>query len=231
MKYVWLCLLGLGLMDCSEADTLADEPPVEVVIEGMPSWQNGVGALVQLKCGYCHAVPRPDIAPNNTPLDLDLNHYATRLVEGQVVRGGDSLGRWLFDGILDQAVTVYDDTSMPRQMPLNYGTPLTNREKTAMLLWSNLGAAHGDEGPPAAGDFEQGARLYFESGCVDCHDNRGGGAALNEDLYLGPPIRRQAVTLAKIKSMWLHRIAPDPLSDQDAAHIRTYLLDVLPQED
>ncbi|CAM2007259.1 cytochrome c [Acanthopleuribacter pedis] len=229
-KQVAVCLLLLltGLTACSDADTLGDEPPREVVINGAPTWENGIGELVQLKCGYCHAVPRPPIAPENIVTDLDLNTYDTRIVDGQVIRGADSIGRWIYDGILDQAVPYYDDTSQPRQMPLDYGTPLTEAEKGLLLTWSEAGAPRNAAGEPPPGDKSVGLGLYFQ-GCDGCH-NIGDGLALDENTVFGPALRPAAVTQAKIKSMWLERINPsEPLSDDQAAALQAYILeDLLP---
>ena len=49
-KICGLFVLGFTmlLMSCSEADTMGDEPPDEIVIEGTPTWENGIGELVEL---------------------------------------------------------------------------------------------------------------------------------------------------------------------------------------
>ncbi len=217
-----LAILTFALTGCSDADTLGDEPPREIVINGAPTWENGIGELVALKCGYCHAVPRPEVAPTNIVTDLDLNHYDTRLVDGQVIRGGDSIGRWLYDGILDQPITYYDDTSQPRQMPLDYGTPLTDAEKAMLITWSEAGAPRNDTAEITSDDLNLGADLFFR-GCDGCH-NLGDGLALDENTVYGPPFRRNAVSQAKIKSMWLERIEPQPLTDEQAAAIQAFIL-------
>ena len=123
-----LCLVAtamLLLLHCSDADTLGDEPPVEVVISGSLTYDNGVDELLRVKCGYCHAYPKPELAPDNIIEDLDLTVYASRLENDRAIRGADSIGTWIHEGILEGPVTNFDATSNPRQMPLNYGTPLT----------------------------------------------------------------------------------------------------------
>ncbi|MGA0261350.1 MAG: hypothetical protein ACO3NI_14465, partial [bacterium] len=88
IKICGLFVLGFTmlLMSCSEADTLGDEPPDEIVIEGTPTWENGIGELVELKCASCHQVPASSYTPHGTPENLDLRYYQPS--EGQ---GGYSL--------------------------------------------------------------------------------------------------------------------------------------------
>lgn len=228
LRFLFFSLLVAALFSCSDADSLGDVEPVSFTISGAPTWQNGIGDLTAAKCGYCHAVPRPEIAPRDTPEDLDLNFYTTQVIDGQVVRGGDSIGRWLFDGILDHPVTRYADTTKPRQMPLDYGTPVTDQEKTYFLAWSNAGSPQGNETEPPAGDFNRGAELYFTA-CTSCHDI-GNGVPLPNGEFLGPDIRPAALTVAKVKSMWLDKWSPEPLSDEDAAAIRSFTLSLIPTE-
>ncbi len=228
-----IVLLALSLLlHCSNADTLGDEPVQEVVIQGQPTWENGIGELTRLKCGYCHGYPKPDIAPNDIVPDLDLNTYATRVENGVVIRGADSIGAWIDQDILDNPVTLFDGTSDPRAMPLDYGTPVTEREKAFFEVWSDAGSPENNAPPPAPGDAVRGSELYFGF-CAFCHSS-GEGNRLNSGKFLGPPLRSNAVTVAKIKSMWLHKATPGnpvPLSDEDAAAIRTFILTELPLEE
>ncbi len=223
---VFSVLCGLSLWQCSDADTLADEAPREVIIQGVATWENGVGELLKLKCGYCHAYPLPPIAPNNIVPNLDLNVYETRVEDGQVIRGADAIGRWIFEGILDGPVDIFADTAFPRQMPLDYGTQVTDREKAILEKWSDEGSPRDGSTPPPPGDPNAGGPLYFGGGCASCHD-LGGGVRIGDGLYQGPPFRAAAVTPAKIKSMWLHKTSPDPISDQEALDIQAYILQLL----
>lgn len=225
MKTMFI-LLSLGFLTrCSEADTLADEPPQEVVIQGEPTWENGMGELISLKCGYCHAHPKPDIAPDNIVRDMDLNVYETRIVDGDVIRGADAIGRWIYDGILDNEVALYDPQNPVRSMPLDYGTPVTEREKAYFEQWSNNGSKRNQNPEPTQGDSEEGADIWFDE-CVECHDI-GGGVTI-DGVVIGPPIRPETLTVAKIKSMWLHKAEEDdPLTDEEAAAVRAFILPLL----
>jgi len=132
IKICGLFVLGFTmlLMSCSEADTLGDEPPDEIVIEGTPTWENGIGELVELKCASCHQVPASSYTPEGTPATLDLRQYVT----AGSVQGGDKLGIWITAGILEKQLGGI------RKMPLEYATPLTDREITYLKDWANSGA-------------------------------------------------------------------------------------------
>ena len=131
-KILGFLLIGCSflLLACSEADTLGDEPPTEIVIEGTPTWRNGIGELVELKCASCHQVPASSYTPEGTPATLDLRHYGT----AGSVRGGDSLEVWINAGILEQKLGGI------RKMPLEYATPLTDREITYLKDWASSGS-------------------------------------------------------------------------------------------
>ena len=129
LGFLLICCSFL-LLACSEANTLGDEPPTEIVIEGTPTWRNGIGELVELKCASCHQVPASSYTPEGTPATLDLHHYDT----AGGVRGGDSLGIWITAGILEKQLGGI------RKMPLEYATPLTDREITYLKDWANNGA-------------------------------------------------------------------------------------------
>jgi len=235
-------LLALLALACSDADTLGDEPPRELVITGNPTFENGISALLDLKCAYCHGVPRPDIAPADITSDLDLSRYETVIVDGRLVRGADAIGRWLEDGIMDHALDIYVDfTVFPeaileaRQMPLDYGTQLTDREKGYLLSWSANGSPRNDLPEPAGGDPIAGRSSYLIN-CGSCHgvDGQGRNAptvdASDPIRWYGPPIRKTTATTAKIKSMYLHKTVPlngvslEPISDGVALDIRAYLI-------
>jgi hypothetical protein len=121
-----LSALSLATSGCLEADTRGDEPPDEVVISGTPSWENGVGALMQLKCGACHQVPPGPLSPNSVPTDLDLN-FQTAPAPG--LRGAQDILPFIAGGILRGG---YQDIS---QMPLEQATPLTEGEIQALEAW------------------------------------------------------------------------------------------------
>lgn len=127
---VVLLLLAGALGGCSEADTLGEEPVDEVTITGTPTWANGVGTLMSLKCGLCHRVPAGPFSPANIPPDLDLNFPAA---PGPGIRGADAVLSFLQGGILRQP------TFGVRRMPLVYATPLTAGEITALESWAASG--------------------------------------------------------------------------------------------
>lgn len=229
------CLL-LVMNACSDADTLGDEPPVEVPVSGTPTFANGIAELLDLKCGYCHAYPLPDLAPNNIIDDLDLTVYATRTEGGKVIRGADAIGRFLQDGILDHAVNLYTDTRVfppepidMRQMPLDYGTPVTDAEKQALMAWATSGSPLDDQPITLDGDADAGLLLW--GNCNSCHGFFADGNAV-DDRLAGPALTHETTTIAKIKSMWLWGQAlegtgVEPLSDQGAADLRAFIFSLL----
>lgn len=222
MKWIFPVLL-IFIINCSEADSLADEPPIEFQITNPPTYTSGIGQLISEKCGSCHVEPPSPITPNNIAKGLDLNQYETIVREGEVIRGADAIGRWIYDGILDHPVTLYEDTSMPRAMPLDYATPLTQSEKDSLLAWANTGSPFDSQGSALEGNSNNGIGPYFDL-CVDCHDI-GNGVSVGDGLWAGPAIRRSSVTVAKVKSMWLDKQDDaEPLDDQMAADIAAYIL-------
>ena len=127
---VVVLLLAGALGGCSEADTLGDEPVDEVTFTGTPTWANGVGTLMSLKCGVCHRVPAGPLSPANIPRYLDLNFPDA---PGPGIRGADAVLSFLQGGILRQP------TFGVRRMPLVYATPLTAGEITALESWAASG--------------------------------------------------------------------------------------------
>lgn len=117
----------LLLAGCLEADTLGQEPFDEIVIAGTPTWSNGVGELMQLKCAVCHSVPPGSVSPATTPADLDLNVH---LPYGSVRGAVDTLPFLAAD-----LLRAGGGSSGVRQMPLIYATPLTAAEITALEAW------------------------------------------------------------------------------------------------
>ena len=127
---VVIVLLAVALGGCSEADTLGDEPVDEVTFTGTPTWANGVGTLMSLKCGVCHRVPAGSLSPANIPRDLDLNYPAS---PSPGIRGANAVLFYLQGGILRRP------TFAVRRMPLDYATPLTAGEITALESWAASG--------------------------------------------------------------------------------------------
>ena len=124
-------LLSLFSLSCSQADTLGQEVPDETIIVGNPTWNNGIGEIMQNKCGTCHDVPQSEYIPNNTPEYLNLNIYSGN---NNTVFGADTIAVWIQVGILEKSI------SSIRKMPLNYATPLTNNEISYLKEWVSNGS-------------------------------------------------------------------------------------------
>lgn len=125
----WLLLVLAALAlpgGCMDADSLGDEPPTVVAVGDPPTWANGVGELMQLKCGVCHVVPASDLSPRQTPQDFDLNHHIASPagVPGAVAVIADIQG-----GILTTA-------ELGERMPLEFATPLVQSEIDALEAWA-----------------------------------------------------------------------------------------------
>ncbi len=222
----WIIPTALLMFSCSDADSLGDQPAREVSIEGIPTFNNGIGELLNLKCGYCHAWPKPSSAPDNVVADLDLTTYDTQIRLGQVIRGADSIGRWIHEGILDHPVSDIADSAFPRQMPLDYGTPVSEREKAYLEEWAKEGSPLDQTPQPEDGDATLGFQIYNDH-CVRCH-SLGEGVLTEEGLRLGTALRKSASSTAKIKSMWLTRAEQEePLGEPEAAGVRAFIVQFL----
>ena len=112
-------MVGASLIGCADVDTLGDEEPTEVKISGTPTWENGIGQLMVLKCANCH-IPGSSYAPANTPQYTNFSNSEDAKMAAP----------WIVGGILDH------DVANVRQMPLDYSTPLTQNEKDALLEWA-----------------------------------------------------------------------------------------------
>ena len=129
LGFLLICCSFL-LLACSEADTLGDEPPTEIVIEGTPTWRNGIGELVELKCASCHQVPASSYTPADTPMYFDLRYYED---QGISVSGAKTiLTNWI--------KILRSDFAGKRKMPLDYATPLTIQEIESLEKWVKQGA-------------------------------------------------------------------------------------------
>ena len=129
LGFLLICCSFL-LLACSEADTLGDEPPTEIIIEGTPTWRNGIGELVELKCASCHQVPAASYTPTDTPMYFDLRYYED---QGNSVSGAKTiLSNWI--------KILRSDFAGKRKMPLDYATPLTIQEIESLEKWVEQGA-------------------------------------------------------------------------------------------
>ena len=111
--------IGASLIGCADVETLGDETPTEIVIQGEPTWENGIGHLMVLKCANCH-LPGSSYAPEGTPQYTNFSNSEDAKMAAP----------WILAGILDH------DVANVRQMPLDYSTPLTQNEKDALMIWA-----------------------------------------------------------------------------------------------
>lgn len=122
--------LTLGLAACSDADSLGDAPPNVVTVGSPPTWDTGVGALMQTKCGVCHRVPPGPLSPAGIPGTFDLNYHLT---SPDGVPGATAVLPQIGQGVLRGPI------STARQMPLEYATPLVEAEVQALETWAANG--------------------------------------------------------------------------------------------
>ena len=122
---LWIAVLGQG--GCLDADTLGGEQVDEVIISGTPTWNNGIGELMRLKCGTCHQVPAGALSPATVPADLHLNAHTS---PSPGIRGAQDIAAFIDAGILTGSAAG------TRQMPLAYATPLTDQEISALEAWA-----------------------------------------------------------------------------------------------
>ncbi len=154
-------LLGAALGGCLQANTLGGDAPDAVTIAGTPTWNNGVGQLMALKCAPCHQQPRPATAPRNIPTDIDARMQAA----AGAVRGGEDLAPYIAAGVLRHNVLYIS------RMPLPFATPVVESEAQALEAWAAAMQPPAVSGTTAA----DGAVLYAYA-CQGCHGINGAGA-------------------------------------------------------
>jgi mono/diheme cytochrome c family protein len=159
-------MLGF-LSGCQHATTPGNEAPDEVFIVGTPTWSNGVAQLIGLKCAVCHQQPLPDIAPNNTPRDLDLRQFTS----AGTLRGAQDTVAALQAKILRHDLVFQGGQSRFAQMPLDFATPLTANETAALETWASP-AAEPDVG---GGTTPADGLILYAAYCQSCHGVAGNG--------------------------------------------------------
>ena len=112
------------------AESLGDKPPTEVAVGTPPTWDNGIGELMRVKCAVCHQIPLTQVSSTDTPTYFDLRYWAQSPTG---ISGALIILPFLDVGILRGNV---DDI---RQMPLEFATPLVQREIDALMTWSANG--------------------------------------------------------------------------------------------
>ena len=159
-----LLLSGVALLTalggCLQSSTLGDQPPDVVQVGTPPTWQNGIQALLALKCAVCHVQPRPDSAPVSTPSDMNLNQFP--LVG--TVRGAQDVVLAIQAGVLHGATAV-----APR-MPLAFSTPLVASEQSALDAWALAQSA-----PVVTGATPSDGLQLYSYYCRECHGVNGSG--------------------------------------------------------
>ncbi|HEX7928034.1 MAG TPA: cytochrome c [bacterium] len=157
----WALALCLALASCSQAVSLGDEPPDTVEITGTPTWDNGIRALMDLKCAVCHTQPLPAVAPGNTPRDMNL---------AQQDRSGTTRGALQSVDFIQAGLLTTDIAVFPR-MPPEFATPLAASEETALQDWALATPPPDIGGSTAAAD----GLVLYAAHCQGCHEVRGSG--------------------------------------------------------
>lgn len=185
-----LLLVCLSMAGCMEATSLGKEPADHVIITGTPTWSNGIGQLMQLKCAGCHQVPRLVSSPQNVTTDLDLRFEKTF----GAIRAAEDIAAQITLGVLQHDI-VYGNGSYTnaglnitiRKMPLQFATPLYADEITALQTWAgnvviaeqaNTSPTLSGESPMTSADGE----LLYKRHCQSCHGVYGAGGVVKWPL-------------------------------------------------
>lgn len=180
----------LPLGGCTGATTLGQEPAEHVVITGTPTWSNGIGQLVSLKCVGCHQVPRLAISPQNVPTDLDLRYEKT----AGAIRAMEDIAAQISLGLLQHDLVYgngsYGNTGLivtVRKMPLEFSTPLYADEVTALESWASTVVAAGaaNTSPVLSGATPMSVadgELLYKRNCQNCHGVYGAGGSVQRSL-------------------------------------------------
>jgi mono/diheme cytochrome c family protein len=168
MLVLWGCIaVAMLVCACQQATTLGGKAPDTVTITGTPTWSNGIGQLMALKCAVCHQQPLPDVAPNNTPTDMAFTQFASQ----GTLRGAQDAVSAIQAGILQHTLTFAPGQPIILQMPLDFATPLVPSEEAALETWASTSLFPTSGTGTAAAD---GLPLYAAY-CQGCHGVAGGG--------------------------------------------------------
>lgn len=196
--------LALPLGGCMEASTLGQQAPDHVLITGTPTWSNGIGQLVNLKCANCHQVPRLASSPQNVPADLDLRFEKSfgAIRAAQDIAAQIALGVLQHDLVYGDGRAGYVNASLNvtvHKMPLLFSTPLYADEITALQTWAGawdsttktvgasgvLAAELAGASPTLSGanpmTVADGEVLYKRH-CQSCHGVYGAGGLVQRPL-------------------------------------------------
>ena len=185
-----MLLICLVMVGCMDATTLGREPADHVIITGTPTWNNGIGQLMKLKCAGCHQVPRLAISPQNVPVDLDLRYENTY----GAIRAAEDIAAQISLGVLQHDL-VYDNGSYTnaelnitiRKMPLQFATQLYADEITALQTWAGniVIAEQANNSPPLSGAnpmTSADGELLYKRHCQSCHGVYGAGGVVKWPL-------------------------------------------------
>ena len=171
LRYPFIAFaISLTLASCMDASTLGAQAPDHVVINGTPSWDNGIKQLMNTKCATCHQVPRLLSSPQNVPTDLDLRYETT----SGAIRAGEDIAAQIKLGILKHGIVYKPGVVTVSTMPLSFGTPLYTDEITAMETWANDVVAKSTS-------IADGALLYKRH-CQACHGMYGAGGLVQRSV-------------------------------------------------
>lgn len=161
MKNIYAVVLILILASCSKSYDLGDKSADAIPVDtANPTWDNGVGAVIQAKCVNCHtpAAKRSQFVPGNTPStidDISSESFFADAAKASLVQG-----------------RVFNDTATP--MPPKFATPLTADERSALSTWIgtktiSITTICGSTGS-SAWTFTD-ASAVLNSGCGGCHSS------------------------------------------------------------
>lgn len=163
LQSLGLLLFGIVLLTmvggCLQSSTLGDQPPDVVPVGNPPTWQNGIQALMALKCAVCHVQPRPDSAPTKVPGDLNLSQLT---LQG-TTRGAQDTALAIQAGVLHGAISIAP------MMPLPFSTPMVPSEQSALDAWALL------QTPVVTGSTASDGVPLYAYYCQGCHGVNGSG--------------------------------------------------------
>ena len=173
-------MLCITMAGCMDAATLGKEPAEHIVITGTPTWSNGIGLLMQVKCAGCHQVPRLASSPQNVTTDLDLRYEKN----SGVIRSAEDIAAQISLDILQHDISYGNGNTglnvTIRKMPLQFATPLYSDEISALKVWAGnvITAEQTNTSPVTVADGE----LLYKRHCQSCHGVYGGGGLVKKSL-------------------------------------------------
>ena len=122
MNRIFIIFSLLTLFGCSKSYDLGERDLYFVEISDSelqtPTWNSPTFEIVKTKCASCHTAYRDQFVPSNTPSDFD-----------------EILDEDFFALNKNEILERIQDEEEP--MPPNFATPLSSREKEALLNYLN----------------------------------------------------------------------------------------------